>query len=118
MNTPFTLQLEHHQGATGLRLRGNCCSSAEATAFVEAIQHLIQAGTRILWLDCHQISNLAPAGQHAVLQIERLAAFHQLVVYWCGFSGRVIQQLSASGLYLLLRNLPASSYWAGSDNPA
>lgn len=118
MHTPFTLQIEQHRGATGVRLRGNCASSEEAAAFVATLQQLIESGARTLWLDCQQVSNLARPGQHAVLQIERLAALHQLVIYWCGFSGRVIQQLSASGLYLLLRNLPASSYRAGGNHVA
>ncbi|RPD43671.1 hypothetical protein DNI29_23325 [Hymenobacter sediminis] len=70
------------------------------------MKQLLAEGVSTLWMDCQHVQVMDRLGQEAILQIERLAARARVVVYWRDFSEPVVQQLSATGLYLLLRHSP------------
>ncbi|RPD44164.1 STAS domain-containing protein [Hymenobacter sediminis] len=78
----------------------------DAVYLVDRAQQLLRRCVSTLWIDCQQVQVLDRCGQAAILQIERLAAQARIVVYWQGFSESVVQQLSETGLYLLLRHSP------------
>ncbi|RPD44091.1 STAS domain-containing protein [Hymenobacter sediminis] len=102
----FTVKSERQRGDRGLHLQGSCCNSAAAVQLVAAAKQLLAEGISPLWMDCHQLQVMDRCGQQAILQIEQLASRAQVTVYWRGFSEPVVQQLSATGLYLLLRHAP------------
>lgn len=115
MPTSFAITISPHRGGMSLQLRGTCCQVAEMEQFIQVIEQALQQQVRTLWIDCAHLQQLDRMGQQAILQVERLAAAARVVTYWYGFSSLIIQQLSETGLHLLLRSLPASSYRPTSD---
>jgi anti-anti-sigma regulatory factor len=82
-----------------------------ATQLLSTVEQVLAQRLGVLWIDCQHIEEVGRIGQQAILQVERLAAAAQVLVYWCGFSKPVMEQMSESGLHLLLRNLPVVSYY-------
>lgn len=94
----------------GISLQGACTTLEEAHCLRSMFEQAISQGTDTLWVDCQQLQDVSYVGQQAIFQVEQIARAAQLIIYWCGLSGHLVQELSATGLYLLLRCLPATSY--------
>lgn len=114
MQTGFTIHVGGHSAGVGISLRGACSGPAEAAYLKQVIGQVIALGSSALWIDCQHVESVSTQGQQAILHVEQQAATVHLPVYWCGFSEHLIQVLSATGLYGILRSMPASSY-QGSD---
>lgn len=106
----FTVEVAKQHGDLSLRLRGRCGELSETRHLVATVEEVLQRCVSVLWIDCQQVEEVNRCGQGAILQIERLAAAAHIVIYWSGFQSQVIQQLSESGLYLLLRTVPVVNY--------
>ncbi|WP_220612531.1 hypothetical protein [Hymenobacter sp. HSC-4F20] len=94
----------------GMSIRGVCTTVDEARCLRGIFEEAITRGSDTLWVDCQQLRDVSYVGQQAIFQVEQLARAAQLIIYWCGLSVHLVQELSATGLYLLLRCLPATSY--------
>lgn len=94
----------------GVYVRGACTTIAEAEYLQQVLGKAIIRGSDTLWIDCQQLTDISYAGQQAVFHVEQQARAAHLVTYWCGLPTGLQQQLAATGLALLLRSLPATSY--------
>jgi anti-anti-sigma regulatory factor len=115
MQSSLTIYVGGHSAGTSLSLHGNCTGATEAAHLKQIIAQVITLGSCALWIDCQHVASISTQGQQAILHVEQQAALAHLPVYWCGFSEQLIQELSASGLYGILRSMPASHY-QGPDN--
>jgi anti-anti-sigma regulatory factor len=104
------IQLGYFYGQREVIVRSGQLGPAEAVQLHHTLAQLIHQGIRRLWLDCQQLDSVTYYGQQAILELLRQAAAAKVALYWYGFSQRVKQELAASGLYLLLHNVPLSSY--------
>lgn len=93
-----------------LRLQGSCLAAPAVRQLELAIEWALLNRRAILWIDCHQLQSVDYTDQQAMLRLEQQAHFAGIKLYWCGLSPRVVQQLSVTGLYLLLRSMPAVTY--------
>lgn len=94
----------------GVYVRGTCLSSEEAYYLRQEFRKAIMRGSDTLWVDCQQLTDISYAGQQAIFHVEQQAQAAHLVIYWCGLLPELQQRLAATGLALLLRSLPATSY--------
>lgn len=109
--TALTIYVGGNWGGIGLSLHGTCSGSAEATQLLQAVRQVLLRGTiTTLWLDCQHLAAISSEGQQTMLQLEREAQQAGLRLYWCNFNEQVAQQLSDTGLHLLLRTQPAATY--------
>ncbi|TGE03348.1 STAS domain-containing protein [Hymenobacter fodinae] len=106
------IQLGHFYGQCEVTIRSGQLGPTVAAQLQQTLEQLIHRGIRRLWLDCQQLESLTYYGQQAILNLMRRAAAANLALFWYGFSARVKQELADSGLYLLLHNVPLSSYRA------
>lgn len=95
---------------SGLSLRGACDSPAAAQKLQKAVNEVIDHGLPCIWVDCQRLHSLGPHGQRALYHAHQQAEQADAIIYWCGLPPEVQQQLSESGLHLLLHLLPAASY--------
>ena len=110
MQTGLTIYVGAQRIGMKLSLRGSCTGPVEAAHLKQVATHVMGLGSRTLWIDCEHVAAVSTQGQQAILHIEQQAALAQVPVYWCGFSNQLIQELSATGLYGILRSLPATGY--------
>ncbi|GGG49219.1 STAS domain-containing protein [Hymenobacter glacieicola] len=106
----LTIQFGGPPTNQGISVRGTCTTAEEAQCLQEALAKAIARGSDTLWVDCQQLRSVSYVGQQAIFQAEQQARLAHLIIYWCGMSSALIQELSATGLYLLLRSLPATRY--------
>lgn len=107
---PFTVRTSSQAGKAGLSLRGHCSTEAPARQLEQAIAELVATGLPFVWVDCRYLASLSWQGQRVIFNAHQQARAAGCTLYWCGFSPAVLNQLSDTGLHLLLHVLPASSY--------
>jgi len=96
--------------AAGLSLRGHCDTLAAAKKLEQAAAEVIGYGLPCVWVDCQRLLSLGSLGQRAFYNAHQRAQQADTSIYWCGLTPEVQEQLSETGLHLLLRLLPASGY--------
>lgn len=107
----LTIHVDVHQFTAGVSLQGSLCYPAEAVQLQQALAPLIRnANVRHIWLDCQHLQHLSRQGQRAMLVLDQQARQASTTLHWCGLSEEIINQLTESGLYLLLQVLPAGGY--------
>ncbi|RPD44543.1 hypothetical protein DNI29_20635 [Hymenobacter sediminis] len=94
----------------GVHVRGACNTIEEAHYLRQVLGKAVVHGSDTLWIDCQQLTDISYAGQQAIFHVEQQARAAHLVTYWCGLTAELQQRLVATGLALLLRSLPATSY--------
>ena len=108
--TSFTVHAGSLGMAAGLSLRGACDSPAAAHRLAQAVLAVIEHGLSCIWVDCQHLVALSAHGQRALYHAHQQARQADTTLYWCGLRPAVQQQLSETGLHLLLHLLPAASY--------
>lgn len=108
MQTGLTIYVGSQRTGVRLSLHGSCTGLAEAAHLKQVAAQVIDLGCSALFIDCQHVALISTRGQQAILHVEQQAAAARIPLYWSGLSQPLINELSATGLYGLMRSVPIS----------
>lgn len=110
LTNDFKAHVQRTGGKIGVSLRGACTDATAARQLEGVLQEAIADGLLVVWIDCQRLTPMTWQGQRAILNADRLARMNGVTLHWCGVPSVVMEQLTASGLNLLLCLQPAANY--------